>query len=370
MDSLAPHLQASTPTFALIGEAEPGFLSAAMVAADNAGFELLGSAMPTDGGQAQISWQRSLAEPTGTLNEEERVDIVRSAAKEYLQETGEPGNYLSLHTVALSALAQAGALHVHQQALADTLAQVNRTLEGALTYRGGFSRYGGSEKSLEIGQWWLREAPKNINPLSDRLETELVRLLIAHPDILLIDIFNALYKLFPGLQTPSAELIQTCLESYSEETAPGSGIWHIHPQNTPKARQADLNNIKKLIAKIGRALGYRVEAKQPLVWRDEDDRVVYAWYITASAVIADIIFDNTFPPEKSLITLPGGRSNLVAFKLQHDPRLRQAVEEGWRFVKYRHVRWLAQNPLLDRAVLDPFLTQDTLTYELPQMRLF
>jgi len=71
-----------------------------------------------------------------------------------------------------------------------------------------------------------------------------------------------------------------------------------------------------------------------------------------------------------LIVLPGGRANLVAFKLQRDPRLRQAVEEGWRFVKYRQVRWLAENPALSIESLDEFLAQDSLTYDAPQLRLF
>ena len=370
MESLAPRLKPKTPFFALIGEAEPGFLSASMIAAGNAGYELLGLVMPTEGGQVQISWQSPDIEPSQSYSEGERVDIVRSAASRYLRELGEPCHYLCLHAAALSALSQAGALRQSQLASADMLTQVNRTLEGALSYRSGFSRLGGSDKSLEIGHWWLREVPQDILPLSDRVEIELVRYLIHHTDVSLLAIYTNLYELFPGLHTPNAELIQTCLESYGEETAPGSGTWHIHPQNTPKARRIDLKNITAHISEIGRLLGYQVEGDQPIVWRDNSGEVVHAWYATVSAVISEMVFKRSHPPGKSMIALPGGRSNLVAFKLQHDPRLRQAVEEGWRFVKFRQVRWLAQNPVLDREALDPLLAQDSLTYELPQMRLF
>jgi hypothetical protein len=370
IESLAPRLKPKTPFFALIGEGEPGFLSAAMIAADNAGYELLGLAMPTEGGQIQISWQRPDAESSRTYSEDERVNIARSAASDYIRERGEPCHYLCVHAAALSALSRAGALHLPQEPPADLLAQVNRTLDDALTYRSGFSRLGGSDKALEIGHWWLREVPQDILPLSDRVEIELVRYLINHPDVSLLEIYTNLYQIFPGLLTPSAELIQTCLESYGEMTTPGSGILHIHPQNTPKARRIDLKNITVQISDIGRLLGYHVEGDQPIVWRDETGEVVLAWYATVSAVISDMVFKKSYPPGKSMIALPGWRSNLVAFKLQHDPRLRQAVEEGWRFVKFRQVRWLAQNPVLDREALDPLLAQDTLTYELPQMRLF
>jgi hypothetical protein len=370
LESLATRLKPKTPFFALMGEAEPGFLSAAMIAADNAGYKLLGMAMPTEGGQVQISWQRPDAEASQSFTEDARVDIVRSAAGSYLRERGEPSHYLCLHAAALSALSRVGALCVPQQAPADAIAHVNRTLEGALAYRSGFSRLGGSEKSLDIGHWWLREVPEDILPLSDQVEIELVRNLINHPDVSLSEIYNHLYLLFPGLHTPNAELIQTCLESYGEETAPGSGKWHIQPQNMPKARRIDLKNITEQILDIGRALGYQVEGDQPIIWKDEAGEVVYAWYITVSAVISEMVFESSHPPSKSMIALPGGRSNLVAFKLQHDPRLHQAVDEGWRFVKFRQVRWLAQNPVLDREALGPLLAQDTLTYELPQMRLF
>ena len=370
MESLAPRLKPKTPFFALIGEAEPGFLSAAMIAAGNAGCELLGLAMPTEGGQVQISWQRLDIKQSRSYSEDERVGIVRSAASRYLRERGEPGYYLCLHAAALSELSRAGALRIPQQIPAEMLAQVNRTLEDALTYRSGFSRLGGSDKALDIGHWWLREIPQDIIPLSDRVEIELVRYLIYHPDASLLEIYTNLYQIFPGLNTPNAELIQTCLESYGEETTPGSGTWHIHPQNTPQTRRIDLKNITAAISEIGRLLGYQVEGDQPIIWRDNSGEVIHAWFATVSAVIAEMVFKKAYQPGKSMIALPGGRSNLVAFKLQHDPRLRQAVEEGWRFVKFRQVRWLAQNPVLDREALDPLLAQDTLTYELPQMRLF
>jgi hypothetical protein len=370
MESLAPHLKPETPFFALMGEVEPGFQSAAMIAADNAGFELVGLAMPAEGGLAQISWQRAEGEPARTYSEDERTDMVRSSASEYLQERGEPSQYQGLHAASLSVLAREGALHFPQHTPADILAQINNTLEEALTYRSGFARFGGSEKSLEIGLWWLRETTQDIIPLADRVEIELVKYLISHSGVPLLDIYNTLYQKFSELNTPNAELIQICLESYGEETTPGNGTWHIHPQNAPQARRADIKNITMQLADIGRALGYLVEGEQPVTWKDETGHVLYAWYATVSAVISDIIFKRTYPSGKSLIALPGGRSNLVAFKIQHDPRLRQAAEEGWRFIKFRQVRWLAQNPVLDRQALDPLLAQDSLTYELPQLRLF
>jgi hypothetical protein len=116
-------------------------------------------------------------------------------------------------------------------------------------------------------------------------------------------------------------------------------------------------------------LNFRQEGDKPVLWLDEAGEEVYAWYVTASAVIGEILSKKS-PAKNSLIAMPGGRANLVAYKLQQDPRLRQMVEEGWRFVKFRQVRLLAHNPSITRASLDGLLTQDLLTFETPQLRLF
>ena len=108
------------------------------------------------------------------------------------------------------------------------------------------------------------------------------------------------------------------------------------------------------------------------------------------AVIGEIMLGKAdsppSPPASSIIVLPGGRANLVAYKLRHDPRLRalcagtesssfsnasiQGAAAGWRFLKFRHLRQMLDNLLLQRNNLDEILAQDGLTYTAPQMRLF
>jgi len=243
-------------------------------------------------------------------------------------------------------------------------------VEQALLYRGGFLRLGGSEKSIEVGHWWLREIDSASISLSDQVEMELVRHLIAHPGEPLMDVYKHIYSAFPSLLTPSTEFIQLCLESYAEESPDKKGCWQINPQNTPVARRNDLADIRSHLESIAQALGYRPEGEIPLIWRDEAGNPAYAWYVIASAVIGEHLYKRDFSPAISLIALPGGRANLAAFKTQHDPRLRQAIEDGWRFVKFRQIRWLANNPIVSRQALDQWLAQDALTYESPQMRLF
>jgi hypothetical protein len=70
-----------------------------------------------------------------------------------------------------------------------------------------------------------------------------------------------------------------------------------------------------------------------------------------------------------LIVVPGGRAGLIGYKLQRDPRLQAAIEAGWRFLKFRHMRWLAENDNLERANLDEQLELDPLSNRDPQMPL-
>jgi hypothetical protein len=370
LESLAPLLKEGTPIFGLIGEAEAGFLSAALIAGNRAGYELNGLAMPTEGGHTQISWRQSTLLPQSLVPDVDRAQRARSEAQIYFQARGEPSRYLNLHATILEELAKARALAKVDQTPAEDLSQFNSILEEALTFRGGFLRYGGSEKALDVGYWWLRENANVSSPLSDRVEEKLVHFLIDHPDHPISDLYDALSASFPGLLTPSAELIHICLESYGEEKVERTGAWHLHPQNSPSARQRDLDNIRTLLNRIADTLGFQQTGELPMIWQDELGNVTYAWYVITSAILSDYIFKREHPSQRSLIVFPGGRANLVALKIQNDPRLRLAVEEGWRLIKFRQIRWLAENPVISRDTLDLLLAQDLLTYESPQMRFF
>jgi hypothetical protein len=72
-----------------------------------------------------------------------------------------------------------------------------------------------------------------------------------------------------------------------------------------------------------------------------------------------------------MVVIPGSRANLLIYKLNRDPRLlgRSQIAGGWNFIKFRHLRWLLENPLLSRESLAESLALDPLTYSTPQLRL-
>jgi hypothetical protein len=266
-------------------------------------------------------------------------------------------------------------------------------IRDVLTYRGGFLRLEATE-SAETGYWWLKDPSGSALPAADRLEKALVAYLLRHPGCSFLQLETALNTEFPGLLTPDLELINVCLDSYAVEEPPGSDCWRLRPQESPAARRQDLETAHEQLKVLAVRLGYRMEG-QPPVWIDEKGVPRYWFYLIASAVIGEIILGtpdagiSSLPPSpasSSIIILPGGRANLVAYKLRHDPRLRalcdtlespppstaqeQAVTGGWRFLKFRHLRQMIDNVLLNRSHWEDILAQDGLTYTAPQMRLF
>jgi len=389
LSNLAPLIIPGTPLFGIIAETEPGFLTAAMTAADITGFNLQGISLSDDNGQAQITWQYSgqISEAIKSPSKQSLDQIAGQSAAYYLREKGEPADYIRMYTAALSGMAEANVLRyatalrsrpaisetqVSQESAeeaspADNFNQSQATIKEVLTYRGGFLRYGATD-SAESGQWWLREDSQSNLPLADRVEAALMPFLGVKPNCTISDIEQALSVSFPGLLTADLELIQVCLDSYGEQTPPDSGRWHLRPQDDPVIRRADLEEVNRQLKELGERLGFSVEGQFPILWLEPDHQARYRFYPIASAVLGEIIFRSGSPPLRSLIVLPGGRANLVAYKLRRDPHLDQAIDAGWRFLKYRHLRWLLVNQILSREVLDDELERDPLTYTAPQMR--
>ncbi len=395
-NSLAPRLMAGTPMLGLIGESEPGFLCSALIAAELAGFRQDGLAVRPGADQAQLHWKITVPDEDEHKSVEEPRSLAESSAirfsLDFLLENGQPASYLPVYMAAMIGLQQAGyyhkarSLNVIREKEADQDGAnteippteiFNRTqivLKDALSYRGGFLRFGAGE-TPETGLWWLREPEKSQPPLFDRIENEMVNFLIEHPGCSIREIENSMYKEFPGLLTPSPEFLHFCLESYAIQEPSGSDHWRLRLQETPATRQVDVETARSQLEQIATRSGFQTQGFDPIQWIDSNGQAVYAFYILASARIGEIIlgYHGTIPnvQRSAVIVLPGGRSNLVAYRLRHDPRLKNLVTDktAWRFLKFRHLRWLIENALLDRGSLDDVMFSDALTYTEPQMRL-
>jgi hypothetical protein len=380
-------VEAGTPFLGLIGEAEPGFLAAGVIAAEAGGFELDGIALRPEEGQAQILWRRApgvldrAGDKTGSPASAMAEDAAQ-AARDYLSARAEPAAYLTLFSAAISALIQSGALREFRNGSpgtplspAETHNRLQDILEDAFSYRRGFLRFGASQKSSEAGQWWLRDyllegqGENTAIPLADRVEIALVNNLLKKPGRSFFEIDAALCEDFPGLFTPDAGLIRVCLTSYGEQQPIETGGWVLRPQDDPKSRRAELKSSLQALKHIAKRLGYQTKGRTPLLWTDANGEIKMAWYVQASAVVGKTILANPHPSEKSLIALPDIRANLLAYKTRKDPRLQQRISEGWRFINIRQLNWLAEHPSLTLKSLEEQLTLDVTEFDDPQMRM-
>ncbi len=366
--SLAPSLPPETPIFSLIGEAEPGFLSAATIAAHQAGLTSQGIALRPEVGQAQLTWKIG---QTLLGGDSDSKTAIQSGAKAYLKKRGEPSPYLPVLAAGLRTYSQT---KVPADKPSQTFQNLQDEIEAAISYRGGFLRLGAAGKSRQSGFWWLQDDDRKGLPLADQTEMALVRFLLQQPGCPFESIDEAVCEALPGLMTPSRELVQVCLESYGSPDPNQDDAWRIRPEDQPAARREDLEITSEHIDALGKKLDFATAKKSDdplcLQWYNTNGEIEYLLYLTASAVLGKIIPYEKPPLSKAIIILPGGRANLVAYKRKHNPLLRQQAEDHYQFVKYRHLRHLLENPFLSPGNLDDQLALDPLTYTEPQIRLF
>ena len=176
---LLPLLSETTLFFGLIGELEPGFLASALLGEALGGFELQGLALRTASDQAQLTWKSQgipSQSKTADLNSKNLIDVAVRSGFDYLNDCGEPSDYLCLQAAALEKIIGLGLPSTGiSKPPAEVYAQIQDALENAFGYRYGFVRFGGNEKSLEAGKWWLRKDETVTIPLKDRVEMALVR---------------------------------------------------------------------------------------------------------------------------------------------------------------------------------------------------
>jgi hypothetical protein len=364
---LQTSLKEDTLCFALLCEVEAPFLTAVLTAAQWNKFTLRGIALRSEQAAAQITWKRTDPPPAPS---QPLADLILAAAQNDLKKRGEPARYLQIYSAVLEKLAQEGALPERDDSAEQLpIPHLQTTVDKNLKNIEHFIRYEGSEHTLETGQWWLVCPPEKTIPLMDQVEMEIVRRVQKNPGITLTELDESLCNMFRGTHTPQLSYIKICLESYAERLTDQPECWQLRAEDLPHARREDLQMFTNLLHEIGERLHYKTNGDLPLLWINENDDVNYAYYIVASAMVSQYMLESAYPPEKSIIVLPGGRANLLATKIDNDARLSACVNAGWRFLKFRHLRHLAENPLLTRSIWDKQINSDPLVRVTSQMAL-
>jgi len=355
-------LALGTPFFGLLPEAEPAFLSSALTAISAAGFDLKGLALRTEHDPIQFVWERG--EHLKREAEPEDLDDLRRVLEEFLQQRGEPASYLHVHAAALQALTEAHALRSKDQEFDAALRGNSTLIEAALKDDARFLHYSTGE-GIETGLWGLR-SKGTIEALTDRAEQLVVNQLQKNPESIYLDMEASLYQSLPGLLTPSKGIIYAILNSYATRE---DGRWKLRQEDVAATRRADVASIEAIIAATGTRLEYEVQRREKwLIWQrhGKPERV---FNVLASAMVSRPIADNPYPPEQSILVVPGGRAGLIAYKQQRDPAMAEQMKP-YRLAKFRLWRALAEVPILTRESFEEQLSSDPVERAQGQMMMF
>jgi hypothetical protein len=366
-------LPLGTPFFGLLPEPEPAFLTSALSAAGTAGFDLKSLALRTEHDPIQIVWSRG--EQLKRETSEPDVATVREAIHSHLMERGEPASYLHVHAVGLIALAEAHSLKQKEQEFDEGLRATQSAIQNALAEDEHLVHYSTGE-SVDTGLWGISgshdfaEHPSGVSrdyeSLADRVEVAIVTFLQKNPDSIYLEIEDNLYPRFPGLLTPPKMMIYSVLGSYAEKDG---AAWKLRAEDVASARRNELNTITAMIEAVGKRLNYStLEEGKNLLWV-EAGQTRYVFYVLASALVGRAILETPYPPDQTIIVIPGGRAALAAYKAQRDPALTTRLK-NYRLVKYRLLRTLVEVPVLTRETFEEQIASDPLEKSTAQMMMF
>ncbi len=356
----------------LIAENEPMLLLATLLAADSKGFRLDKYAQSMDDQLAQCYWVGE-GQPPAASNSEQVKDLARKKIIDYLRQNGEPAQYQQIHAAIITGLAsdrnlaaQHGLDNPHQPASSTQNWIVKIFQEKPL-----LTRFDSSAVSLETGQWWLTRPQDVAQPLADRVE-ETIRHHLVHVEITSSQVVKEIvYRTFPGIFTPDVALLYNCLDSYADLVEADAHRWKLCDSEKPANRREDIHAIRNTLAQIAQRLDYQVTGDAPMLWFKKNSPLAsYSLYVVSSAVISKQIYQNPHSAQIKLIILPGSRANLLAFKKQRNPLLKEKLDQDFLVVKFRLIRDLYANPLLSVELFKEQIRTDPPEYRSSQLALF
>jgi hypothetical protein len=355
----------------LLPEVEPLLLLAALLAADARGFRLETFAQSQDDQLAQCGWA-PVPEPPARPLPEDAMPVAVDAITDYLQKKGEPASYQQIHTAVAVGLAHQNklAIDIFLQNMNQAASETQKWIEALFQQPGFLNRFSGSQASLETGLWGLAQPAQDKQTQIDFLEEHIYGYLLHIPGTTAEKVKITAQKALPGIFTPEHDEILNCLASYANLTDPQSHLWTLRDSEALAARRLDKQAIIDSLKAIAKRLDYRVTGQDPLYWHDDQDpRPRYRVYVLTTAIVSPFLTAEHQPAQTNIIVLPGSRANLLAYKKQRDPTLKERLDRDFLVVKFRLVRDLEVNPLLSRELFKDLIHADPPEYRASQLAL-
>lgn len=355
------------PMFGLLPEPEPAFLTSAMTAAWSAGFKLQSLSARTELEPVQIVWKSAKTPNYFSVN----VEALKNDLKKFLSERAEPTPYFHVHVAGLIRLAENNNLRQTGIEFDEALRKTHQLFENVLKDEKSFVHYSTGE-AVDTGLWDVvsiqrrLSKPKDVDKsesLSDQIEKAIVNYLQKNPNVIFLEVDEALSKQFTGLKTPPKDLIYAVLHSYAINDKPR---WKLRDEDIASVRRDEIKKMIETLQEIGKRLNYdSFLDDKVLVWR-ESKKIIRKFYVMASAILNKAL---DIADEQTVIVVPGGRADLIAYKLDHNPALKERLQKH-RLVKFRTLRDLLEIKMLTRETFEEQISSDPLEKSSGQMMMF
>lgn len=359
------------PFLGLVPEPSAGMISAVIESAALSGFDLIGCAVQDSVKPVLIQWQKGVSKkdfaPVNTQK------IARDAMRCLLHDLNEPGEYLKIHTAAMTSLAEASAFpqSIHQFTY-EKFMEVQTSINTLLDDAGFLRRMKATAQDPESGLWWLAQPDVGQTPLADKLEFEILSWLQNSEEQEEERLLERVYQNFSGFLTPTEELIQQCLASYADKDNL-TRKWKLRRCETPREREKDIAGIFQMVGGIASTLRVRQEEAESLYWYPEKGGTdpIYQLIITNSATIERKLLHERTPNCETIIILPGSRAGLMKYKLERDPYLQELLADHAHFLKFRTLRSIASRVDLTRDIWSVLIDTDPISLgETTQLSVF
>ena len=388
-------IQADIQLFGLLSQAAPNHLLGLLTGANAAGFRLHGYALTQADELIQCVWR-----PNGSHIAPK--NSLQSQIRTFLETRGEPCGFQQIINECLAQKAMNGNLPIDINSMEETYFSAFQQQINDILADPHFAQSFQATPTSSV-QWWLKSDRAASQPLSERMEVALYKLLLAQPEIHLGDLTRQICQEFPGSLTPERETFLLCLQSYAEEEATHPGQYQLRDCEVLDARQQDISEMVEILQACGKRLGFNVSVKresppshpsenqktgaqgmfsfdQPeslnqinvvmptnktqVFWETEDHQLVYEYQILIACELSKYLFtQNSDARHKRVLVFPGSRSRWLYHRMQQDIRLSKALEADNHLLKFRYLRWLAARDESNPQVWENLLDGDPLRWD-------
>lgn len=348
----------------LFADADSNMVESACLAASGAGYDLLGwGTTPAEGVRLVLRAAQPLTAPSPPTADE-IAQAAAPLARSCLRQRGEPTPWPVLHAAVYAGLCSSRGLLARAVATADQEALPEQAPSGAALVAEGVRRGLGSAGFIPGAP--MHEPPaeageRPVEPLADRVEEVVWRTMRQRPAWTLDELTLAVYAALDGPLTPPLALVLLCIDSYSGKE---EGERRLRAEDDPSRRGSELRELRRDLRTLGQRLGFEVKSGQgwDVRWR-EGGQDAFLFIVSPTAALGRyLLYGPPIPPgARPCLVFPGGRAELLSYKLRADPRLGHAAAR-WEFVKFRHVRRLLAEEL-NRHLFEAILGLDPVVEE-------